>query len=103
MKLDKNWLIYRFHTNLGVEYSSYFERYFQDHDPFNKQGEAKHSLSSAIQHFLNTACNPSPETLISKPSNSGIISPHTLSVFFVALNLFANQTSIQAGAKPGTN
>ncbi len=48
MKLDKNWLIYRFHTNLGTKFSSYFERYSQDHDPFNEQGEAKHSLSSAI-------------------------------------------------------
>lgn len=102
MKLDENWLIYRFHTNLGAEFSSYFERYSQAHDPFNEHGEAKHSFSSAMQHFLNTARNLSSETHISKPS-SGIISPHTSSVSFVASNLPANQTSIQAGAKPGTN
>lgn len=35
--------------------------------------------------------------------SSGIIGPHTSSVSFVAPNLPANQTSIQAGAKPGKN
>ena len=59
MNLDENWLIYCFHTNLGAEFSSYFEQHFQDHNPFNEQGEAKHSLSSAMQYFLNTARNPS--------------------------------------------
>lgn len=81
MKLDENLLIYRFYTNHGVEYSSYFERYSQDHDSFNKYGKAKHSLSLDIQHFLNIACNPSSETLISKPGNSNIISSHILFVF----------------------
>lgn len=102
MKLDENWLIYLFHTNLGAEFNSYFERYFQDHDPFSELGEAKHSLSSAMQHISNTACNPSSETLVSKPG-SGIINSHASSVSFVASNLSASQTSIQAGAKPDTN
>ena len=102
MKLDENWLIYRFYTNLEAKFSSYIEQYSQDHDLFNKQGEAKHSLSMAIQHFLNTACNPSSETPITK-SGSDIISSHASAVFFIALNLPANQSSIQTGAKPGTN
>ena len=102
MKLDKNWLIYRFHTNLGTKFNSYFERYSQDHDPFNEQGEAKHSVSSAIQHFLNTARNPSSETTITK-SGSGIISSHASAVSFIASNLPANESSTQTGAKPGTN
>lgn len=63
MKLDENWLIYCFHTNLGAEFSSYFEQYSQDHNPFNGRGEAKHSPSSAMQYFLNTAWNPSLESL----------------------------------------
>ena len=59
LSLDENWLIYRFHTNLGFEYNSYFERYAQDHDPFNEMGEPKHTLSQAMQHFQNTVTNPS--------------------------------------------
>ena len=102
MKLDENWLIYRFHTNLGTKFSSSFERYYQDHDPFNKQGEAKHFFSSAIQYFLNTARNLGSETPIIK-SGSGFICFHAFAAFFIALNLPANQSSIQTGAKPGTN
>ena len=48
MRLDENWLIYRYHTNPGAEYNSYFERYSQGYDPFTKFGEAKHSLSSTM-------------------------------------------------------
>ena len=101
MKLDENWLIYQFHTNLESEFSSYFERYSQDHDPFTEQGTAEHSLSSAMQHFMNTARNPSSENVTSKP-NTGIAS-YNSSVAFVAPHLPANQVVVQAGAKPGTN
>ncbi len=55
-----------------------------------------------MQHFLNTARNPSSETPITK-SGSGIISSHTSAVSFIAPNLLANQSFIQTGAKPGTN
>ena len=36
IKLDKNWLIYQFHTNLGSKHFGYFERYFQKHYLFEK-------------------------------------------------------------------
>lgn len=51
IKLDKNWLIYQFHTNLGSEHSGYFERYSQKYNPFDENGDIKHIFSSAIQHF----------------------------------------------------
>ena len=59
LSLDENWLTYRFHTNLCLEYNSYFERFAQDHDPFNEMCEPKHTLSQAMQHFQNTVTNPS--------------------------------------------
>lgn len=59
MKLDKNWLFYQFHTNLGSEHSRYFKRYSQEHDLFDENGNTKHTLSSAMQHFQNTIRNPS--------------------------------------------
>ncbi len=48
MKLDKNCLIYQFHTNLDSKYSGYFERYSQEHDPFDENRNTKHTLSSII-------------------------------------------------------
>lgn len=97
MKLDENWLTYRFHTNLGSEHSGYFERYSQEHDPFDKDGNTKHTISSAMQHFQNTVRNPSsPEksfiSMAAVMPNTAQISP----------NQPSNQTRIQPGAKPGT-
>ncbi len=50
-KLDDNFLIYRFQSNLGLEHSSYYERYAQEHDPFTEGGDTQYTLSSAMQHF----------------------------------------------------
>lgn len=58
-KLDENFLIYRFQSNLGSDHASYFERYAQEHDPFTEEGDTKYTLSSAMQHFRNTVKNPS--------------------------------------------
>ena len=85
LSLDENWLIYRFHTNLGFEYNSYFERYAQDHDPFNEMGEPKHTLSQAMQHFQNTVTNPS------KSSDKAVIAMAAVS-----------NAQTQAGAQSGT-
>ena len=85
LSLDENWLIYRFHTNLGFEYNSYFERYAQDHDPFNEMGESKHTLSQAKQHFQNTVTNPSK-------SNDKTVTAKAA----------ASNAQTQAGAQPGT-
>ena len=58
-KMDDNFFIYKFQSNLGPEHASYFERYAQDHDPFDADRKVKYSLSSAMQHFRNTVKNPS--------------------------------------------
>ncbi len=44
-KMDDNFFIYKFQSNLGLEHASYFERYAQDHDPFDADGKVKYSLS----------------------------------------------------------
>ena len=98
MKLDENWLIYHFHTNLGSEHSGYFERYSQEHDPFDENGNTKHTLSSAMQHFQNTIRNPSSheKSVISMAA----IMPNAA---FVSPNQPANQTMVQPGAQAGTS
>lgn len=45
IKLDENWLIYRFHINLGNKYSGYFENYSQEHDPLDDKRNTKHTLN----------------------------------------------------------
>ena len=47
-KLDDNFLIYRFQSNLGLEHFSYYKRYAQEHDPFTEEGDTKYTLSSAM-------------------------------------------------------
>lgn len=59
MKLDENWLIYRFYINLGNKNSGYFEKYSQEHDIFNNERNKKHTLRFALQHFQNIIYNPS--------------------------------------------
>ena len=58
-KLDDNFLIYYFQSNLGLEHSSYFERYAQEHDPFIERSDTRYTFSSAMQNFRNTVENPS--------------------------------------------
>ncbi|MCJ1344738.1 hypothetical protein MMC31_002941 [Peltigera leucophlebia] len=63
-KVDNNLFIYKFQSNLGPDHASYFERYVQDYDPFDADGKAKYSLSSAMQHFRNTVKTPSAKSTI---------------------------------------
>ena len=91
VKMDENWLIYRFHTNLGPEHSSYFESYAREHDPFTEDGEIKSTLSEAMHHFQNTVRNP----ISIKSSQS--------TVALVAANMPAEQKTVQTGAQLGTN
>ena len=92
LKLDENWLIYQFHSNLGPEHAFYFEAYAQEHDPFNKDGEAKFTLSSAMHHFQNTIKNPSFKIAIDKSA-----------IAFIAANMPAEQSIIQSGAQISTS
>lgn len=85
MKLDKNWLIYQFQTNLGCEYSRYFERYSQEHNSFNENRDTKHTLNSAMQHFQNTIHNPNSHE--KSVIFMGAIIPNAA---FVSLNQSAN-------------
>lgn len=50
-KLNEKFLIYCFQSNLGVEHSSYYERYAQKHNPFIKESNIIYTFSSAMQHF----------------------------------------------------
>ncbi len=45
LKINNNLVIYKFQSNLGPENASYFERYSQDHDPFDAYGKVKYSLN----------------------------------------------------------
>ncbi len=47
-KMDDNFFIYKFQSNLGPKHASYFEQYAQDHDLFDVDGKVKYSLSSAM-------------------------------------------------------
>ena len=98
MKLDKNWLIYYFHINLGSKHSGYLERYSQEHDPFDENRDTKHTLSSAIQPFQNTICNPSSHEK-SVIFMAAIIS----NAAFVSPGQPANQTMVQPGGQAGTS
>ncbi len=100
MKLDENWLIYRFHINLGSQHSGYFERYSQEHNPFDDEGNTKHTLSSAMQHFQNTVRNPSS---LEKLVISMAAVPIMPNAAFISLNQPNNLTKIQPGAQPGTS
>ncbi len=52
-KLDDNFYVYRFQSNLGPDYANYFECYTHDHNPFDGECNIKYTLSLAIQHFKN--------------------------------------------------
>lgn len=92
LRLDENWLIYLFLSNLGPEHSSYFETYAQEHDPFTEDGEAKFTLSSTMHHFQNTVKNPSSKPISDKAT-----------VTLIAANMPAHQSTVQDGAQIGTS
>lgn len=83
---------------MGSKYSGYFERYSQEHNPFNENGGIKHTLSSAMQYFQNIIRNSSSH----KKSVISIIAiiPNTA---FVSLNQLFNQTMVQPEAQAGTS
>lgn len=54
-----------------------------------------------MQDFINIACNPSSKNVTSKPNTR--IANYNLFVAFVALNLLANRSVVQAKAKSKTN
>lgn len=103
-KLDDNFLIYRFQSNLGLEHWSYHERYAQEHDPFTEGGNTKYTLSSAMQHFRNTVKNPSAKHMSSQIGTVALTAqtPRS-SVSYLAPNPPAFQRTIQNGVKPGVN
>lgn len=47
-KIDDNFFIYKFLSNLGPNHASYIKRYEQNHDIFHADGKAKYSLSLTI-------------------------------------------------------
>ena len=57
VKLDNNFLIYRFHMSLSFNYNSYRENYIQTHDAFKKDDSIKFFLSDIITRFLNIIRN----------------------------------------------
>ena len=63
-KIDDNFFIYKFQSNLGPDHATYFKKYVQDHDFFNADEKAKYSLSLIMQHFWNTIKNPSAKSII---------------------------------------
>ena len=65
IKIDNNFFIYNFQSNLGLNHTSHFERYAEDHDPFNTDKKPKYSLSLTIQQFWNTIKNPFAKSSIS--------------------------------------
>ncbi len=52
-----NFLIFLFHTGLGIEYQDYFTTYTQTHEAI-KDDEPAYSLDYAITRFLRTVRNP---------------------------------------------
>ena len=103
-KLDKNFLIYRFQSNLGSDHASYFERYAQEHDPFTEDGDTKYTLSSAMQHFRNTVKNPSARHSSSQIGTVALTAQTPRpSVSYLAPNQPLVQRTIQNGVKPGVN
>ena len=91
LKLNENFLIFVFQSNLDPDHAAYFETYAQEHDPFKEDGETKYSLSSAMHHFQNTVRNPKSRPTADK------------SIALVATNMPAHQSRIQDGAQAGTN
>lgn len=63
-KIDDNFFIYNFQSNLGPNYTSDFERYEQNYASFNIHRKAKYNLSSAIEHYQSTVKNPSAKHII---------------------------------------
>jgi hypothetical protein len=57
MKLNENWLIYRFHFNLNSNHSAYFESYSQNHESFKTDDILKHTLNFVMQRFENIVKN----------------------------------------------
>lgn len=92
LKLDENWLIYQFHSNLGPEHAFYFKAYAQEHDLFNKDGEVKFTPSSVMHHFQNTVKNLSSKIAIDKSA-----------IALIAANIPAEQSIVQSGAQIGTS
>lgn len=64
-KIENNFFIYKFQSNLGPNHVSNFKRYVQDYDSFNANRKAKYSLNLAMQHFQNTVENPFAKSTIS--------------------------------------
>ena len=91
-KLDENFLIFLFQSNLGSEHASYFEMYAQEHDLFTENGDAKYTLSSTMHHFQNTVRNPKSKPSIDKTA-----------VALVAANTPTHQNIIQDGVQAGTD
>ena len=91
IKLDENFLIFFFQTNLGSDHASYFETYAQEHEPFNDSGEAKYTLSLAMHHFQNTVRNPKSKTSTDK-----------MGIALIAAHAPAHQHTTQDGVQAGT-
>lgn len=51
LKLDENFLIFLFQSNLGSKHASYFEMYAQEHNSFKENSKVKYTLSSAMHYF----------------------------------------------------
>ncbi len=100
-KLDDNFLIYHFQSNLELEHSSYYERYAQENAQFTGVGDTKYILSSAIQRFQNTVKNCIAKHLSSQIATVALIvqTPQTL-VSYSAPNSPAFQRTIQNSVKP---
>ena len=86
-KIDDNFFIYKFKSNLGINHTSYFKRYAQDFNLFNEDRKCKYSLSLAIQHFWNTVKNPSIKSHISLKIVAMVLLSHLYTSY-----LFSNTT-----------
>lgn len=63
-KIDNNFFIYKFQSNLGLDDASYFKRYVQNHDSFDADKKPKYNLSLVMQHFQNIVKNLSSKSFI---------------------------------------
>ncbi len=103
-KLNDNFLIYRFQSNLGLEHFSYYKRYAQEHNPFTEEGDTKYTFSSAMLHFRKTIKNPSAKHMSSQIGTVALIAETPRpSVSYLAPNSPAFQRTIQNSVKPGVN
>lgn len=57
LRLETNYLIYRFHTGLGKEYQDYFTNYTQTHEAIQGDKSA-YTLEYAMTRFIQTVRNP---------------------------------------------